>query len=283
MNPQDYQVFILHPSSLILCILMTTPTHIDEINKRGYASAQVVDWYNGLDFIYKTEAVLLERLWTAIKNKKLLDLGVGCGRTTRFLLEVSRDYTGIDYTPACIDAAKTKFPEANLFCGDARDLSAFPNDSFAFVLFSLNGLDYVVHEDRLRVLQEIFRVLGAGGFFMFSTHNRDYRHFNKLPWQEGFQLKLNFLKNCAYTLAFMARHFRLRRKEVHTDEYAIVNDNAHGFSLLSYYIGIDRQKAQLAAAGFVEIETYDMEARKIESDRDSPWAYYLAQKPGNVS
>ncbi len=257
----------------------SSEANIDDINKRAYASAKIVGWYDGLAFIYKTEAVLLERLRPDIKNKKLLDLGIGGGRTTKFLLEVSRDYTGVDYTPACIDTAKRKYPEANLLCGDARDLRAFPNNSFAFVLFSLNGLDYVVHEDRLRVLQEVFRVLNSGGFFMFSTHNRDYRHFNKLPWQEGLQFNLNFLKTCIYTMAFLPRHFLLTRQEVHTDEYAIVNDNAHGFSLLSYYIGIDRQKTQLTSTGFVEIEAYDLEGRKIDRDLDSPWTYYLAQKP----
>jgi SAM-dependent methyltransferase len=252
---------------------------LDEVNRRGYASAKVVGWYDALDFIHPTEAVILERLLPAIKDKKLLDLGIGGGRTTKFLLEVSRDYTGIDYTPESIDAAKRKYPEANLLWGDARDLSTFPNNGFAFVLFSLNGLDYVAHEDRLGVLREVFRVLQPGGFFMFSTHNRDYRNFNKLPWQEDLQFNLNFLKNCLYALAFLPKHFRMQKHEVHTDEYAIVNDNAHGFSLLSYYIGIVRQKAQLAATGFGKIEAYDMEGRKVESDRDSPWTYFVAQKP----
>jgi len=254
---------------------------LDDINKRCYASAKVVDRYDELDFIYKTEAAILERLLPAIKDKKLLDIGIGGGRTTKFLLEISRDYTGIDYTPACIETAKRKYPEANLFCCDARDLRVFPNDSFAFVLFSFNGIDYVVHEGRLRMLREILRVLQPGGFFMFSTHNRDYRHFNKLPWQEGVKFNLNVLKNCLYTLAFLPKHLQMRRHEVHTDEYAIVNDNAHGFSLLSYYIGIGQQMTQLETAGFVAGVAYDMEGRKIESDRDSPWIYFLAQKPAS--
>ena len=71
----------------------------------------------------------------------------------------------------------------------------------------------------------------------------------------------------------------MRKHEVHTDEYALVNDNAHGFSLMSYYIGINQQRAQLAAKGFVNVEAYDMEGRKIEDDRNSAWTYYLAQKP----
>lgn len=244
-----------------------------------YASAKVVGWYDELDSIHEAEAVILARLLPAIKDQKLLDIGVGGGRTTKYLLEISGDYTGIDYTPACIEAAKRKYPEANLFCCDARDLSVFPNDAFKFVMFSLNGIDYVIHEDRLRILQEVLRVLQPGGFFFFSTHNRDYRHFNKLPWQEGVKFNLNVLKNCLYTLAYLPKHLRMRRHEVDTDEYAIVNDNAHGFSLLSYYIGINQQKAQLAGNRFVDVEAYDMKGRKVERDPNSPWTYYLARKP----
>jgi SAM-dependent methyltransferase len=252
---------------------------LDALNRRSYANARVVGWYDELDFIHPTEAVILERLLPAIKDTALLDIGIGGGRTTKFLLDISRDYTGIDYTPACIDAAKRKYPEANLVCRDAQDLSIFPNEGFRFILFSLNGIDYVRHEGRLRILQEVFRVLQPGGFFMFSTHNRDYRHFNKLPWQEGAKFNLNFFKNCLYTLAFLPKHFRMRKHEIHTDAYAIVNDNAHGFSLMSYYIGIAEQRARLGATGFVNLEAYDLEGRKVESDRNSPWTYYLAQKP----
>lgn len=255
------------------------PTNtLDALNRRSYANAKVVDWYGELDFIHQAEAVILKRLLPVIKDKKLLDIGIGGGRTTKFLLEISRDYTGIDYTPASIEVSRRKHPDADLRCCDARDLSIFPDRSFAFVLFSLNGIDYVAHEDRLKVLRETLRVLHPGGFFMFSTHNRDHLHFNKLPWQEGIQFNLNFLKNCAYTLAFLPKHYRMQKHEVHTDEYAIINDNAHGFSLLSYYIGFDQQKAQLDAAGFVNVEAYDMDGRRVESDRNSPWTYYLTQK-----
>jgi ubiquinone/menaquinone biosynthesis C-methylase UbiE len=252
---------------------------LDTVNKRSYARAKVVDWYGELDFVHPAEAVILEKLRPEIKGKKLLDIGIGGGRTTRFLRDFSNDYTGIDYTSASIDIAKRKFPDANLLCCDARDLSIFPADSFALVLFSLNGIDYVAHEDRLRILNEAFRVLQPGGFFVFSTHNRDYRNFNKLAWQEGFQFKLNFLKSCLYTLAFLPKHLKMKRHEVLSDEYAIINDNAHGFSLLSYYISIDKQRAQLEVAGFANTEAYDMDGKQVDADRDSAWIYYLTQKP----
>jgi SAM-dependent methyltransferase len=252
---------------------------LDRVNRRTYASAKVVAWYDDLDFIHQPEAVILQKLTPFIKDKKLLDIGIGGGRTTKFLLEISKNYTGIDYTPQCVQVVKCKYPEANILCCDARDLSAFDDESFDFVLFSFNSIDYVAHEDRIKVLREIRRVLLPDGFFMFSTHNRDYRYFNKFPWQEGVRFDLNFLKNCLGTLAFIPRHLIMKRHEIYTAEYAIINDNAHGFSLLAYYIGIGEQMKQLKGAGFVNVEVYDWDGKQIDNDTVFPWTYYLVQKP----
>ena len=252
---------------------------LDTINRRTYASAKVVDWYDDLDFIHQPEAVILQKLTPFIKDKKLLDIGIGGGRTTKFLLELSRDYTGIDYTPQCVAVVKRKYPAANILCRDARDLSMFDSESFDFVLFSFNSIDYVAHEDRVKVLSGILRVLHPGGFFVFSTHNRDYQQFNKLPWQEGLRFNANFLKNCLYTLAYLPRHLSMKKHEIYTDEYAIINDNAHGFSLLAYYIGVGEQVGQLERAGFIDVEAYDWEGKQIDNDTVFPWTYYLAQKP----
>jgi SAM-dependent methyltransferase len=251
---------------------------LDATNKRTYASAKVVRVYDELSFIHKPEQVILDRLRPSIQDKKLLDIGIGGGRTTKYLLELSDNYTGIDYTQACVEAAKAKYPGVNIQWGDARDLSIFETGSFDFVLFSFNSIDYISHVDRLRAMGEIHRVLSAGGHFAFSTHNRDWIDFNKPPWQQQEKLSLNHFKSCLYSLAFLPKHLRMRKHEIHTDEYAIINDNAHGFSLLAYYIGIEQQKAQLASIGFRNVETFDMEGNVIERDNKFPWTYYLAQK-----
>jgi len=252
---------------------------VDATNMAAYARTGTVDWYRDLEFILKPEAVILEAIGPAIKDKKLLDIGIGAGRTTRFLLEISSDYTGIDYTPDCISAARQKYSNANLLCCDARNLQGFADFTFDFVLFSFNAIDYMIHEDRLSCLAEINRVLKPGGWFMFSTHNRDYRHFDKFPWQEH-RFDLNHIKSCLYTFVHLPRHQRMRKYEVRTDQYAIINDNAHGFSLLAYYISFAEQVRQLNEAGFVSVEAYDMEGKPTEGDVNFPWIYYLARRAG---
>lgn len=251
---------------------------LDSINKRTYAATKVVSWYERLDFILKPEQVILELITPLIRDKKLLDIGIGGGRTTKYLLEISKDYTGIDYTPRCVEIAANRYPGANIQCCDARDLRVFDDESFDFVLFAFNGIDYIGHEDRLKALNEIRRVLKANGLFMFATHNRDYKHFRKLPWQEGIQYTSGYVKSCLYTLAHLPKHFMMKKHERYTDEYAIVNDVAHGFSLLAYYIGVKEQIRQLKQIGFGDIEVYDMNGVKVEGNTEFPWTHFLARK-----
>ena len=51
------------------------------------------------------------------------------------------------------------------------NLSMFDSASFDFVLFSYNGIDTMSHVNRLRVFDEVFRLLVSGGLFAFSSHN----------------------------------------------------------------------------------------------------------------
>lgn len=255
---------------------------LDAVNKRAYADSRTVSWYQDLDNLDKVEEVILEKIFPLIKDKKLLDIGIGGGRTTGHLLAISQDYTGIDYTPRCAEIVSARFPAANICCADARDLSRFA-EPFDFVLFSFNGLDYIEPEDRLRALSEIYRVLKPGGWFMFSSHNRDCRSFNKMPWQQAAPFTIGHLKNCLYTLAYWPRHLKMKKHEVFTDEYAIVNDTAHKFSLLAYYISSSKQIRQLERLGFVETAAYDLEGNRIEHDNRFPWTYYLTRKPAGDS
>jgi ubiquinone/menaquinone biosynthesis C-methylase UbiE len=250
----------------------------DRVNKRAYARADVVDHYAQLDALLEPERVLLERLAPTLRGKKILDIAFGGGRTTKHLLEISTDYTGVDYTLEFVEVVRRKYPAAQVSCCDARSLSPFNDETFDFVMFSFNSIDYVPHEDRLRALSEIRRVLKDGGLFLFSTHNREHVGFNKFPWQQRLSLDPIFLKSCLYALYHLPRHLRMKRFEIHTDEYAVINDNAHGYSLLAYYIGVPAQLAQLARVGFSSAEAYDMQGTAISRNTRDAWIHYLAHK-----
>jgi SAM-dependent methyltransferase len=250
----------------------------DAINKAAYSKQSVVRWYSELDSINKAEEAVLQKLYPSIKNGKLLDIGIGGGRTTKYLLDhISKDYLGIDYTFALANVTKRKHPSATILCADARAVPT-GDEVFDFVLFSLNGIDYMEHPGRVRALREVHRILKPGGFYLFSTHNRDYKNYKKIDGTLHESLNLSQLKSYVYSLLHWPRHLVMRKHEVSTDEYAIINDNAHGYSLLTYYITVNDQIKQLEEAGFLQIEAYDMEGHRVKTGRDFPWTYYLARK-----
>jgi ubiquinone/menaquinone biosynthesis C-methylase UbiE len=248
------------------------------VNKTTFARADVVEYFQDLDALFEPEKAIFEKLLPAIRNKKILDLGIGAGRTTKYLLQISSDYTGVDYVPEFALKTSKKYPSAKILCCDARDLKEFEDNSFDFVLFSFNGLDCISGEDRLKTLKEINRVLKKGGFFMFSSHNRDYRYFKKLPWQRKIQYDLNYFKFFLYCLYHLPAHTRMKKHEIYTDDFALINDPDHRFSLLLYYISIEKQVKQLTDFGFSDIEAYDMQGKPVKSDTSSHWIYYLAKK-----
>lgn len=250
----------------------------DSINHGVWEHPEVVDFYRALELRPKGEEAILGKLASWLAGKRILDIGVGGGRTTRRLLELSRDYTGIDYSALFVERARRTFPGVRILHCDARDLGPFEDASFDFVMFSLNGIDYVGHEDRLRILKEVRRVLRKAGYFSFSSHNRGHRDFDRMPWAEQRPLSWNHLKTCVRAALFLPRHWRMRRHEVHDQDYSIINDIAHDFALMTYYIPVSKQIAQLAANGFGEIEAYDLEGRPVTGDTGDAWIFYLARK-----
>ena len=86
-----------------------------------------------------------------------MDLGVGGGRTTAFLLQLSKDYVGIDFSNEMIERCRARFPATQFEVRDAQDLSGFEDQSFDFILFSCTGIDLVNHDQRLRILKEVRR------------------------------------------------------------------------------------------------------------------------------
>ena len=248
------------------------------INKTTYSRADVVKYYQNTEVLLKAEEILFEKLSATIKNSKILDIGIGGGRTTKYLLPISPDYTGVDYVPQFAAETAKKYPSAKILCSDATNLKEFEPETFDFVLFSYNGLDSISNEQRLLVFKEVYRVLKKGGIFMFSSHNRDYQDFNKFPWQRKIEYDMQFLKYFLYCLYHLPKHYKMKKHELFTDDYAIVNDGDHRYSLLLYYISIDKQAKQLTEFGFSDIEAFDMKGNLVKSDTTSPWMYYLARK-----
>lgn len=254
------------------------------VNRATYESKRIVSLYCSGPIQLAELRILVthkDNYW----GKRVLDVGCGAGRTTEFLRTLQVDYTGVDYSERMIAQCRARFPESTCMRCDARDLSRFSDRSFDFVLFSNNGLDCLVHEDRLQVLCEIGRVLEDGGLFVFSAHNRDYKRARSSPSLDFSLDPFRQARSIYRHLRRWRNHRNNRRLERFEDEYWILNDRSHLYSLLTYYISVPSQVLQLSEFGFEALEAYGRDGMELPldaGDQDSSWIYYVARKTGEA-
>src|SRR5690349_8861924 len=224
-------------------------------------SAMLTVWdYQRMTELQVPEAVILDCLRAEFAGKRILDIGVGGGRTTSHLLGISEKYTGIDYSSRMIEKCRARYPSQALSVCDVRDLSRFGTASFDFVMFSFNGIDCLSHEDRLKALAQIRTVLAPGGVFVFSSHN--HRSPIRSPWNvEHLPFDINplnnpmhFFRRIAMYPKGIANFYVNKRYEQKDTRYSIHLSESHNYGILVYYIDIKNQVQQLLNYGFKEIK-----------------------------
>jgi SAM-dependent methyltransferase len=252
----------------------------NEINSRVYHSPGVAGLYTGT-LLNRAETMALLKYREAFVGRNVLDVGVGTGRTAAYLKPLARHYVGIDYSQEMIDYLRRTQPEVEAHLTDMRDLSAWGAGAFDFVFAPNNVIDAVSHDDRVRVLAEVRRVLSDGGLLVLTSHNRRYRLAESGP-------RLEYSRNPVIQAQHVARYLRRRLNHLRIgglrrfeEEYALLNDIGHHYGLLHYYIDCDHQAAQLDAAGFRVLDVIDARARSLRSgddDSDSSSLLYVVTR-----
>jgi ubiquinone/menaquinone biosynthesis C-methylase UbiE len=255
----------------------------DLINIKTYRHKNVVKQYSHENALQAAEIEALAGIADQIAGGQIMDIGVGGGRTTPGLIQISAHYTGIDYSKNMIEACKVRHPNLVFEVCDARNLEAFSADYYDLVMFSFNGIDYVNHADRLKILTGILRIMKPGGYLVFSSHNRDHgdfrRSLSKFPVFHRSWSPLRAAKHCVTFTTSLLRHARLSQNNIIENDYAIVNDCAHDYKLMTYYISIASQIRQLRLAGFDgHADAFSASGEKIEYDDSSAWIYYRTRK-----
>lgn len=251
----------------------------DEVNLSTYEGTHSLRLYPSLSVLMPAEAALFDRYHDEIAAARVLDIGVGGGRTTVHLSPMTSQYVGIDYSSGLVRATAARFPDLQIEQADARDLSRFKDSSFDIVIFSYNGLDYIGHGDRQVALKEIRRVLVEGGLYVFSSHNREHDRFHRLPWQGVRQPGRRMLREirAALTPAARINRRRLRPHEMINPNWAIINDEAHDYGLLTYYVTPAEASRQLVQAGFGDVRAYDLYGVEVAGHNTAPWLHFTAR------
>lgn len=254
-------------------------------NEDVYRLSGVAEGYARQSDLQPPEETILRLMMPNLPKARMLDLGVGGGRTTLHFAKWVREYVGADYSESMITECRRRFstyPDHISFAVcDARTMEMFASGSFDFILFSFNGIDYVAHADRLKILKEIRRVGKPGGWFCFSSHN-----LNSLA--QLFQLRrlisLNprFARRTVKRLMLRFLNWHLRASTVMRSPYIMINDGAHRRNLSTYYVKPEEQLVQLSK-DFTDVQVFSLptgaevgtqsDLRNVEDS----WLYYLCK------
>jgi SAM-dependent methyltransferase len=256
----------------------------DEINRRVYYSPRVYRWYLA-ESLTAAESLCLSKYRLHIEHKDVLDVGVGAGRTARFLAPLARRYEAVDYSPVMVEYVKRTLPKISVRQADFRNLTAFAGESFDFILATDNVIDALAHHDRLRALGEAYRLLRPGGVLAFSSHNLRYKKAFSGPQLRWSWNPVRFAANCVGFGLSMRNHRRVAPLRITTSEYALLNDAGHRYACLHYYAERSTVSAQLARAGLRCVDAFDRDGRVLSEstddsdDSETPSVFYVAKRP----
>jgi SAM-dependent methyltransferase len=238
--------------------------------------------------IMPAEVALFARAWSHVEGGRVLDLGVGGGRTLPYLRGPAKKYVAVDYSEAMVRACRAKHPGADVRFGDARRLDGLDDGAFDFVFFSYNSIDCVPLEGRRQVLEQVRRVLRPGGKFGFSSHNARLvesvpakLHLPEVEWTKNPpKLAARLARAGVDTLRMWKNQRRLRDGESRGEGWVVVNDGAHLASMLFVYADPRWQLEELERFGFTGVEVIDERGRVVAPDQAmDPWIHYLCDRP----
>ena len=231
------------------------------------------------------ERAVLDSILDEITDVRILDIGVGAGRTTPSLTQFSKDYTGIDYSAAMIAECRNRYPEVTFLQCDARDMVSKLRPPFGFIFFSFNGIDCVNHQERQQILEQVFELLEPGGLFLFCSHNMNVtpeKPWNRKLYSWDKQLT-TYLRNIWGMVTNSLHYFRNIPAQSEQQIYSIWVDIGHEFRALHYYVEPAEQVRVLQARNFQNIQVFDRRGRSRSPSESSlksaAHVYYLARKP----
>lgn len=251
-------------------------------NKKIYNSRKVVDYYK-TSTLQPAEVAFFSLIKEQLKNMRMLDIGVGGGRTTHKFGPAAKNYVGIDYAEKMVEACRQTFQDRqgniDFAVCDARDLSQFAAEEFDVILFSFNGIDHCTLSERQKIFKEIQRVGKKGAWFCFSSSN--------IQWFSAWS-SIGFIANPIRLLArirhyTLLRHYNTNFKERLKENVGIFTSSAHNYNLKLNFIRPSYQLQQLEKLGFVKPQAYLKDTGKFSNDIEKlnsvteNWVYYLTR------
>ncbi|MGI9371161.1 MAG: methyltransferase domain-containing protein [Hyphomicrobiales bacterium] len=145
---------------------MSDFTAFGDMERNGWSETETASAYaNGFASATAMCVPAMVAAVSAGTGYKALDLCCGHGIVAKGLHDAGAQVTGLDFSPAMLDLARTSYPEIEFIAGDATDTS-YDDNSFDAVTM---GFGILHIPDAAKALKEVKRILKPGGKFAYSV------------------------------------------------------------------------------------------------------------------
>jgi SAM-dependent methyltransferase len=263
-----------------------------EINAKVWSSGRFLASYDS-DSLQPSEALLLARYREALTGR-VLDAGCGAGRILSYLVMLGADAHGIDISSRMVEHCRERFPGVDVRVGDLANLKATVTGPFDAIVLADNVIDVFDDQQRRAVLADVRDLLTPGGLILFSSHNLDSwdRLAPKSPRGRATRV-MEIAQHAAHrdviwwirsAVSFPNRRRNRRRLgplQYREADHAVVNDAAHAYGLLHYYIGRTAQERQLSELGYRPIDVLEYHGPAVPPGQPGAAGslYYVASAP----
>lgn len=190
----------------------------------------------------------------------VLELGSCGGQLTEALVYHARSLIGVGLSGPTVEVCRQRHPTATFVDCNLLDVDAFECGQFSAIVAGQFVLDLLGDGQRRWLLQRLSRILDDDGVLIFSSHNlaceslvtspvRNLARHPLAPWRLPRALGNRAHLGC------------LQQRE---HGYAVLNDHAHDYGLLSYYISRDGQERQLSEHDFCLLECVTIDDEPVE-------------------
>lgn len=253
---------------------------ISQRNMNVFASPRIATWYmdHALD---SAEKKLLIDWEIDYAGKRVLDLGVGTGRTTAVLASCAAHYVGVEISDAMLETAREHFPRVDLRRLDIRDIGQLPGASQDYILASFAVLDVFEHEERRAVIAAARELSRPRGLFVFSFHNLCWRLAGKPPQTPSSLNPVRWARDLRQYVIGMRNYLALASLEHRGEDHAMLRDMAHQWSGVFHYATPQAQIAEVEALGFEVTAMIGANGREMARDEtgiDDPMPYLRCRK-----
>jgi SAM-dependent methyltransferase len=220
---------------------------------------------------------------------RVLDVGCGTGRLLGYLLALGARAEAIDISERMVQICRRRYPAADVRRGDLADLKAAVAGPFHALWMSGNVLDVLDDERRRAALRDAHDLLVDDGLLLFSSHNLASLDHPSAALGAAPRLRARAVQLANRSPAWMvhaglraprrrANRRRLGPLQQRTDDHAIVNDEAHDYGLLHYYISRREQERELSELGFQPRDVLEFDGTAVADGQDGRGSsiYYTA-------